>query len=107
MDAPKESRTMTWNEGTDPVIGEHMLALARELFPLHRSITGEGLRATLRRISERIPLELHEVPSGTKVLDFEIPQEWSIRDAYVADSAGRRVIDYRASNLHVVNNSQG
>ena len=87
--------------------GEQMLALAAEMFPWHRSITGSGLRQTLGRIAQEIPLSVHEVPSGTAAFDFEIPLEWSIRDAYIADSTGQHVIDYRASNLHVVNNSQG
>ncbi len=87
--------------------GERMLALAAEMFPWHRSITGAGLRQTLERIATEIPLKLNEVPSGSTALDFEIPLEWTIRDAYVADSSGRRVIDYRASNLHVINDSQG
>ena len=86
--------------------GQRMLALATELFPWHRSIAGEGLRQTLRRIANDIPLQIHEVPSGSPALDFTIPLEWDIRDAYVADASGERVIDYRASNLHVVAYSQ-
>lgn len=87
--------------------GEQMLALAAEMFPWHRSITGSGLRQTLGRIAQEIPLSLHEVPSGTAAFDFKIPLEWTIRDAYVANSTGQRMIDYHACNLHVVNNSQG
>jgi aminopeptidase-like protein len=86
--------------------GQRMLALATELFPWHRSITGEGLRQTLRRIADDIPLQIHGVPSGSPALDFTIPLEWDIRDAYVADASGQRVIDYLASNLHVVGYSQ-
>jgi aminopeptidase-like protein len=95
---------MTSNVHTHP--GEQMLALTGELFPWHRSITGAGLRQTLRRIADEIPLQIHEVPSGSAALDFTIPPEWDIRDAYVADASGQRVIDYRASNLHVVAYSQ-
>lgn len=83
-----------------------MHALASKLFPICRSITGEGVRRTLRAISERIPLELHEVPSGTQVLDWTIPDEWNIADAYIATAEGRRVVDFRASNLHVVGYSE-
>jgi aminopeptidase-like protein len=86
--------------------GEQMLALAAELFPVHRSITGRGLRHTLERLAREIPLQVHEVPSGSKALDFTIPLEWEMRDAYVADASGQRVIDYRGSNLHVVSHSQ-
>ena len=86
--------------------GERMHAFASTLFPLCRSITGDGVRETLRRISERIPLTQHEVPSGTRVFDWTVPDEWNIRDAYVADEEGNRVIDFRESNLHVVGYSE-
>ena len=77
----------------------------RELFPVCRSITGDGVRETLRQIGEELPIAIHQVESGTPVLDWTVPKEWNIRDAYVADASGRRVIDFRASNLHVVNYS--
>lgn len=83
-----------------------MTDLAAELYPLHRSLTGPGVRATLARIAEEVPLEIHEVPTGTRVFDWEIPDEWTLRDAYVADEGGRRLIDVRRSNLHVVGYSQ-
>jgi aminopeptidase-like protein len=73
-----------------------------ELFPICRSITGDGVRETLRRIGAWIPLEIVEVPTGEAVLDWTVPQEWTIRDAYVADSRGDRLIDFRRHNLHVV-----
>lgn len=79
-----------------------MAALVERLYPLCRSITGDGVRRTLEIIGEAIPLTVHEVPTGTEVLDWTVPQEWNITDAYVADSDGRRVIDFRESNLHVV-----
>lgn len=91
--------------GGTAAAGERMHALIRELYPLCRSITGDGLRATLRRIGAEIPLTLHEVPSGTPVLDWTVPNEWNVRDAYVADAAGHRVIDFRRSSLHVLNYS--
>ena len=80
-----------------------MYGWARDLFPICRSLTGEGTRQTLRYLQELVPgLKLCEIPSGTKVLDWIIPDEWSIRDAYVCDEDGTRVIDFQRSNLHVV-----
>ena len=64
--------------------------------------TGDGLRETLRRIGDRIPLEIHEVPSGTEVLDWTVPKEWNVREAHVDDPNGRRVVDFREHSLHVV-----
>ena len=86
-------------------VGADMFRFMEELFPICRSITGDGLRETLRRIGERIPLELHEVPTGTQVLDWTVPKEWNIREAYVEDPHGRRVVDLADSNLHVVSYS--
>ncbi|GHJ91340.1 peptidase M28 [Streptomyces sp. NE5-10] len=82
--------------------GEEMHALVERLYPLCRSITGDGVRATLDIVGEYIPLQVHEVPTGTRVLDWTVPQEWNIRDAYVADASGRRVVDFAASSLHVL-----
>jgi len=86
-------------------LGESMHAFMRELFPVCRSITGEGVRETLAAVGRRIPLDLHEVPSGTRVLDWTVPDEWNIEDAYIAKD-GRRVVDFRESNLHIVNYSE-
>lgn len=85
--------------------GEQMHSLARELFPICRSITGDGLRATLSRLARDLPLQIREVPSGTPVLDWTIPDEWNIREAWIANSRGDRLVDFAASNLHVVNYS--
>lgn len=82
--------------------GEEMHALVERLYPLCRSITGDGVRATLDVVGEYLPLDVHEVPTGTRVLDWTVPQEWNIRDAYVADATGRRVVDFAASSLHVL-----
>ncbi|MGD9483915.1 DUF4910 domain-containing protein [Streptomyces sp. TRM70308] len=79
-----------------------MYALVERLFPLCRSITGDGVRATLDIVGEYLPLRVHEVPTGTRVLDWTVPQEWNVRDAYVADAAGNRVVDFAASSLHVL-----
>jgi aminopeptidase-like protein len=86
-------------------VGQSMHAFMRELFPICRSITGDGVRETLAAVGRRIPLQLHEVPSGTNVLDWTVPDEWNIEDAYIAKD-GRRVVDFRESNLHVVNYSE-
>nr|WP_217197409.1 DUF4910 domain-containing protein [Streptomyces buecherae] len=82
--------------------GKEMYALVERLYPLCRSITGDGVRATLDIVGEYLPLQVHEVPTGTPVLDWAVPREWNIRDAYVADASGDRVIDFAASNLHVL-----
>ena len=85
--------------------GDAMYRLIEELYPICRSITGDGFRKTLARIGDYFPLDVHEVPSGTKVFDWTVPKEWNIRDAYVKNAAGNRVIDFRRSNLHVLNYS--
>ena len=83
-------------------LGAEMHRFVTEIYPICRSITGNGLRETLRRIQSHIPLTIHEVPSGTQVLDWAVPKEWNIRDAYIKNSRGERVVDFRKSNLHVV-----
>ncbi len=86
-------------------VGRSIHRFAEELYPICRSITGDGVRETLRRIAQRIPIDVHEVPSGTEVLDWTVPSEWNIRDAWVKNAAGERVIDFGQHNLHVVNYS--
>lgn len=78
----------------------------RRLFPLCRSLTGEGNRETLRILNEIVPIRQFEVPSGTAVYDWVIPDEWHIRDAWIAAPDGRRIVDFKASNLHVVGYSE-
>lgn len=85
--------------------GEEMHRFIAEAFPICRSITGDGVRRTLAKIRERIPLEIHEVPSGTPVFDWTVPREWNIRDAWVKGPDGGKVIDFQRSNLHVLNYS--
>ena len=91
--------------GPSAEAGASMYGLMAELFPLCRSITGAGLRDTLDRIGQILPLQLSEVPTGSPAFDWTVPKEWNIRDAWVANARGERVIDFRASNLHVVNYS--
>ncbi len=85
--------------------GRELYELVAELFPICRSITGDGVRQTLGIIGRRVGLDVHEVPTGTQVLDWTVPREWNLRDAWVKDPTGRRVIDFHASNLHVVSYS--
>ncbi|HRB81651.1 MAG TPA: DUF4910 domain-containing protein [Nitrospira sp.] len=85
--------------------GEEMYQFISELYPICRSITGQGIRDTFGRIQQHIPLSITAVPSGTQVFDWTVPLEWNIRDAYVADRQGVRVIDFKQSNLHVVSYS--
>ena len=85
--------------------GEEMFAFISEMFPICRSITGNGVRRTLEIIGRRIPIELHEIPSGTQVFDWEVPREWNIRDAYIKNSNGEKIVDFANSNLHVLNYS--
>jgi aminopeptidase-like protein len=83
-------------------VGEELYKLVAELYPICRSITGDGVRRTLEVVDREIGLEVHEVPTGTPVLDWTVPREWNVRDAWVADAAGERVIDFQASNLHLL-----
>jgi aminopeptidase-like protein len=86
--------------------GEEILAFAKAIFPITRSITGEGVRETLRAIKAILPaMEIHEVPTGTKCFDWTVPQEWQISEAYIEDPAGRRIVDMKNNNLHVVSYS--
>jgi aminopeptidase-like protein len=85
--------------------GQEMHTLMRELFPICRSITGNGVRTTMKILQRHIPLQIHEVPSGTQVFDWEVPQEWNITDAYIKDAEGRKVVDFQENNLHILNYS--
>lgn len=86
-------------------VGEAMHQLIRELYPICRSISGDGFRETLKLIQGHIPLEIHEVPTGTKVFDWTVPKEWNIKDAYIKNAKGECIVDFRQSNLHVLNYS--
>ncbi|AUV81815.1 hypothetical protein C2R22_09280 [Salinigranum rubrum] len=80
-------------------------SLLRELYPITRSVTGNGVRRTLERLSEITPLDVQSVPSGTQVYDWEVPPEWNIEDAYIENSDGERIVDIAENNLHVVSYS--
>lgn len=90
---------------TDGRRGQEMHAFAARLYPICRSITGNGVRETLDRIQCHIPLQISEVPTGEQVFDWTVPKEWNIRDAYIADAHGQRLVDFKKCNLHVLNYS--
>jgi aminopeptidase-like protein len=94
-----------WEQLLARDIGEEMFAFVARIFPICRSITGDGVRQTLREIGAYLPLQVHEVPTGTKVLDWTIPREWNIRDAYIKNSRGEKVVDFARSNLHIMSYS--
>ena len=89
----------------DDQVQNEIYSFIKELFPLCRSITGEGTSKTLQKIQKKIPIEIKEIPSGTKVFDWEVPKEWNIRDAYIKSSDGKKIVDFQQSNLHVINYS--
>jgi aminopeptidase-like protein len=82
-----------------------LMELVEQLHPVCRSITGDGVRQTLASLRRFLPLDVVEVPSGSSVFDWSVPDEWNLRDAWIKDGAGRRVVDFRQSNLHVVSYS--
>jgi aminopeptidase-like protein len=88
-----------------PGIGDAIYALAAEIYPICRSITGQGVRDTLAVLQKHAPLKQHEVLTGTPVLDWTVPKEWVIRDAYITNATGERVVDFQKHNLHVLNYS--
>jgi aminopeptidase-like protein len=86
-------------------VGSEILALAARIFPICRSITGDGVRQTLREVAAHIDLDIHEVATGTPVLDWTIPREWNIRDAWIKNERGEKIVDFNRSNLHVMSYS--
>ena len=92
--------------GAGLAVGAGLHAFATELYPICRSITGHGVRETLQRVRKHIPLTVHEVPSGARVFDWEVPLEWNIEDAYVRNAEGTRVVDFRRHNLHLMSYSE-
>jgi aminopeptidase-like protein len=101
-------RVAIWEavEAFDPTsAGSAAYEKIKTLYPICRSITGDGIRQSLRSLAETIPLRIHEVPTGTQVFDWTVPNEWNIRDAYIKNSQGERVVDFKRHNLHVLNYS--
>ena len=86
----------------DTDYGIRMYSLAEKLYPICRSITGNGVRETLSILSTVYPLKTYEVPSGTQVFDWTVPKEWNIKEAYIETSSGKRIVDFKKHNLHIV-----
>ena len=82
--------------------GDWMYELMKRLFPICRSITGNGVRQTLDIIAQSIPVKKFEVSTGTRVFDWEVPREWNIKDAYILDDCGKKIVDFKENNLHAV-----
>ena len=82
--------------------GQQLLDLSKRLYPINRSLTGDGVRQSLAILNEVVPLKVYEIPTGKSVFDWEIPPEWNVRTAYVSDSTGNKVIDFERHNLHLV-----
>jgi len=100
------TRKKAATEGHDAsAIGKEMYQFISELFPICRSITGNGVRESLGIIRKHVPLEIREIPSGTRVFDWTVPNEWNISEAYIKNSNGEKIIDFQKSNLHVLNYS--
>jgi aminopeptidase-like protein len=96
-------RGIDWNSvPSEDDAGREMHELMRELYPICRSLSGEGVRETLGIISQHVPLTVTEVPTGTQVFDWTVPREWNIKAAWIADSSGNRLIDFERCNLHVL-----
>src|SRR4051812_20621442 len=76
--------------------------MLKQLFPICRSITGNGVRDTLAILREHVPLKVHEIASGTQAFDWTVPPEWNIRDAYIKDPSGKKIVDFKKHNLHVI-----
>lgn len=84
-------------------LGDSMYELVKELFPICRSITGDGVRQTLSIIQRELPqMTIHEVPTGTQVFDWTVPKEWNIKGGYIETVGGKRIIDFKNSNLHIM-----
>tara|TARA_B100000686_G_C16714353_1_gene931095 strand:- start:37 stop:1371 length:1335 start_codon:yes stop_codon:yes gene_type:complete len=87
-------------------VGDEMYGMMAELFPICRSITGEGVRQTLKILQKRLPLKIVEIPSGTLAFDWTIPEEWNINDAYILDPDGKKIVDFKKNNLHILGYSE-
>lgn len=103
----QEARPRGLTAGLDPAAaGAEIHELARRLMPIPRSLTGDGVRETLRIVGELVPLAVTEVPTGTPVFDWTAPREWNVAEAWIADASGRRIVDWRESNLRLLGYSR-
>ena len=93
---------MTLEEKGIKKIGDKLLI---DLFPINRSVTGEGVRKTFTILKEIVNINIHEIPSGIKCADWKIPNEWNVKDAYIKTSSGKKIIDFNKNNLHLLNYS--
>jgi aminopeptidase-like protein len=91
-----------WAAAPTAEAGREIYELLRELYPICRSISGDGVRQTFARLADLLPLNVNEVPTGTSVFDWTVPREWNIREAWIDDADGKRIVDFRDSNLHVL-----
>ncbi|BAY28653.1 hypothetical protein NIES2107_04840 [Nostoc carneum NIES-2107] len=103
LQEPVETKLETAANSSD--VAQEIYQLITELYPICRSITGDGFRKTLKILQQHIPLSVHEVPTGTEVFDWKVPKEWNIKDAYIKNSQGEKIVDFANLNLHVVNYS--
>lgn len=87
------------------IVGEKIYSLVKKMFPICRSITGDGVRETLNIIGNIIPINIEEVPSGKEAFDWTVPKEWNIKNAWIKNSKGKKIVDFKVSNLHVLNYS--
>ena len=92
-------------DGAGAGSGAAMHALCARLYPFLRSITGDGVRRTLAVLGEQLPVTVTEVPTGTQAFDWAVPNEWTVREAWIRGPGGERVCDIREHNLHLVNYS--
>jgi aminopeptidase-like protein len=95
----------SWRQFITEDVGADIFALAAKIYPICRSITGNGVGDTLREVGAHVALDIHEVPTGTRVFDWTIPREWNISDAYIKNEQGEKIVDFARSNLHVMSYS--
>lgn len=83
--------------------GEEIYNFCKKIFPINRSLTGDGVRKTLKEIEKIIPeIEIFEIPTGSKCFDWEVPKEWNCRQAYILTPEGKKICNYNKNNLHIV-----